>query len=152
MAKRSEKTVLFLCTGNYYRSRFAEILFNSVAGKMGLPWKASSKGLALKFGVNNIGPMSSCAVKALQTLGLCATEDWTRLPAEVAVDDLEQANLIIALKQAEHLPMLKDRFSAWVERVEFWHIEDAPGVLPQIEREVMGLTGRLSGGSKRQAP
>ena len=22
------KTVLFLCTGNYYRSRFAEILFN----------------------------------------------------------------------------------------------------------------------------
>ena len=45
MAKRSEKTVLFLCTGNY-RSRFAEALFNSVAGKMGLPWKASSKGLA----------------------------------------------------------------------------------------------------------
>jgi len=27
MAKRSEKTVLFLCTGNYYRSRFAEVLF-----------------------------------------------------------------------------------------------------------------------------
>jgi protein-tyrosine-phosphatase len=41
MAKRSEKTVLFLCTGNYYRSRFAEVLFNSVAGKMGLLWQAS---------------------------------------------------------------------------------------------------------------
>ena len=38
MAKRGEKTILFLCTGNYYRSRFAEVLFNSVAGKMGLPW------------------------------------------------------------------------------------------------------------------
>ena len=42
MAKRNEKTVLFLCTGNYYRSRFAEILFNSVASKLGLPWQASS--------------------------------------------------------------------------------------------------------------
>jgi protein-tyrosine phosphatase len=35
MAKAA-KDILFLCTGNYYRSRFAEILFNSVAGKMGL--------------------------------------------------------------------------------------------------------------------
>jgi protein-tyrosine-phosphatase len=46
MAKRSEKTVLFLGTGNNYRSRFAEALFNSVAGRMGLPWRASSRGLA----------------------------------------------------------------------------------------------------------
>jgi protein-tyrosine phosphatase len=48
MAQRSEKTVLFLCTGNYYRSRFAEVLFNSVADRMGLPWRASSRGLALE--------------------------------------------------------------------------------------------------------
>jgi protein-tyrosine-phosphatase len=58
MAQRGEKSVLFLCTGNYFRSRFAEILFNSVAGKMGLPWKASSKGLALEQGVNNVGSMA----------------------------------------------------------------------------------------------
>ena len=45
MGQRGHKGVLFLCTGNYYRSRFAEILFNSVAGRMGLPWKAMSKGL-----------------------------------------------------------------------------------------------------------
>ena len=51
MAQRSEKAVLFLCTGNYYRSRFAEVLFNSVAGKLGLPWRASSRGLALERGV-----------------------------------------------------------------------------------------------------
>jgi protein-tyrosine-phosphatase len=47
MRQRHEKTVLFLCTGNYYRSRFAEVLFNSVAGKLGLSWVASSRGLAL---------------------------------------------------------------------------------------------------------
>src|SRR5262249_57225544 len=61
MARRSEKTVLFLCTGNYYRSRFAEALFNSVAGRMGLPWRASSRGLALERGVNNVGPMAVSA-------------------------------------------------------------------------------------------
>lgn len=54
----SSKNVLFLCTGNYYRSRYAEILFNSVAGRMGLPWRASSRGLALERGVNNVGPMA----------------------------------------------------------------------------------------------
>ena len=40
MGQRGTKGVLFLCTGNYYRSRFAEVLFNSVAGQMGLPWRA----------------------------------------------------------------------------------------------------------------
>jgi protein-tyrosine phosphatase len=54
--------VLFLCTGNYYRSRYAEVLFNSVAGKMSLAWKASSRGLALERGVNNVGPMEVSAV------------------------------------------------------------------------------------------
>jgi hypothetical protein len=36
MKQRQEKSVLFLCTGNFYRSRFAEIQFNSVAERMGL--------------------------------------------------------------------------------------------------------------------
>jgi len=36
------KTVLFLCTGNYYRSRYAKILFNSKAEEMGLDWNAVS--------------------------------------------------------------------------------------------------------------
>lgn len=40
--------VLFLCTGNYYRSRFAEYLFNREAKQHGLNWHADSCGLALK--------------------------------------------------------------------------------------------------------
>src|SRR5215470_14270853 len=104
MAQRKHKTVLFLCTGNYYRSRFAEALFNSVAGKMGLAWQASSRGLALERGVNNVGPMATSAVKALEALGVRAADAVTRLPTQVTSDDLERAALIIALKHAEHLP------------------------------------------------
>jgi predicted translation initiation factor SUI1 len=153
MAKRSEKTVLFLCTGNYYRSRFAEVLFNSVAGKMGLPWRASSRGLALERGVNNVGPMAGAAVKALEARGLRAVAEFARFPIQVTVGDFEAANWIIALKEAEHLPLLQERFPAWTEKVEFWHVDDAPEVLDLIEREVMDLAACLIvGGRKRVAP
>src|SRR6184192_2839067 len=107
MAKRSEKTVLFLCTGNYYRSRFAEVLFNSLAGKMGLLWRASSRGLALERGVNNVGPMTASAIKALEAMGVCAGDDCARPPAQVTAEDLQAADRVVALRQDEHLPLLQ---------------------------------------------
>jgi protein-tyrosine phosphatase len=153
MKQSQENTVLFLCTGNYYRSRYAEILFNSVAGKMSLPWKASSRGLALERGVNNVGPMAAPAVKALEARGLCAVAEFARFPIQVTVQDLEKAHCIVALKEAEHLPLLRERFPAFTEKAEFWHVDDAPEVLALIEREVMDLAARLvSGGRKRVAP
>lgn len=149
MAKHSEKTVLFLCTGNYYRSRFAEALFNAVAGRMGLPWRATSRGLALERGVNNVGPMATSAIRALEALGACAGEACARLPVQVTTDDLERADRVVALKQDEHRPLLHERFPAWAEKVEFWHVDDAPEALARIEQEVMGLVARLLGGGNR---
>ena len=134
MRQRYEKTVLFLCTGNYYRSRFAEVLFNSVAGKMGLPWRASSRGLALERGVSNVGPMEVSAVKALEARGLRAVAEFGRFPTQATVEDFEAAHWIVALKEAEHLPLLQERYPAWAEKVEFWQVDDAPEVLGLIER------------------
>jgi predicted translation initiation factor SUI1 len=151
MAK--QKTILFLCTGNYYRSRFAEVLFISVARKMGLAWNASSRGLALERGVNNVGPMATAAIKTLEAMGIRDAERCGRFPAQVTVDDLEQADVIVALKHAEHLPLLQERYPAFAERVEFWHVEDAPEALALIEREMMDLMARfLGGGKKRGSP
>jgi translation initiation factor 1 len=49
--------------------------------------------------------------------------------------------------------LLQERFPAWAEKVEFWHVDDAPEVLDLIEREVMDLAARLiGGGSKRESP
>ena len=150
MAKHTEKTVLFLCTGNYYRSRYAEIYFNSVASKMGLPWRATSRGLALERGGGNVGPMSALAIKAVEAMRLRDAEAISRFPIQATSEDMENAAFIVALKHAEHLPLLQERFPAWVDKVEFWHVDDAPGVLTLIEREVMGLTARLISGGKRQ--
>src|SRR5437867_2148539 len=150
MKQRQEKKLLFLCTGNYYRSRFAEILFNSVAEKMGLPWRASSRGLALERGVNNIGPMAVFAVKALEARGLRGLSEFARFPIQATAEDFEKAKWIVALKEPEHLPLLQERFPAWAEIVEFWQVDDAPEALAMIEREVMDLAARLIGGGRRR--
>src|SRR5437763_13560602 len=92
MRQRHERNVLFLCTGNYYRSRFAEVLFNSVAGKMGLPWRASSKGLALERGAGNVGPMAVSAVQALEALGVCAGDDCAPARAQATEEDIAPAD------------------------------------------------------------
>jgi protein-tyrosine phosphatase len=62
----SKGRILFLCTGNYYRSRFAEELFNHYAQRRGVNWQASSRALALERGWTNVGPISRYAIEALR--------------------------------------------------------------------------------------
>ncbi len=151
MSQKQVRNVLFLCTGNYYRSRFAECVFNAAATRMGLPWRATSKGLALERGTNNLGPMATSAVKALKEMGISGGGELTRLPAPVSEDDFAKAAKIVALKEAEHRPLLIERHPEWTEKVEYWTVDDVPGVLPEIETQVNGLIARLLGG-RLEAP
>ena len=50
------KTVVFVCTGNFYRSRFSEYLFNALVKRHGLPWRATSRGLRAKM-ADGEGPL-----------------------------------------------------------------------------------------------
>ncbi|NEQ20686.1 MAG: hypothetical protein F6K28_15895 [Microcoleus sp. SIO2G3] len=50
---------LFLCTGNYSRSRFAEHLFNALAPKYGLHWIATS-GAVLCLAARSCRSERSC--------------------------------------------------------------------------------------------
>src|SRR6185295_1581269 len=113
-------------------------------------WRASSRGLALERGLNNVNPIAVVAVKALEARGLRAIADFGRFPIQVTVEDFEAAKWIVALKEAEHLPLLQERFPAWAEKVEFWHVDDTPEVLGLIEQEVMGLVARILGGGQLQ--
>ena len=144
------KKVLFLCTGNYYRSRFAEILFNQLAAERGLDWSADSRGLAIEFNKANAGAISHFAVEKLNALGIDVSEP--RFPQRVSVDDLEAADLTIAMYDAEHRPMVLERIPDWVDRIEFWKVPDIDFVPPsialsEIEQQVKSLVARLSAAS-----
>jgi protein-tyrosine phosphatase len=141
------RTVLFLCTGNYYRSRFAEMLFNALAREHGLAWYADSRGLALEKGVNNVGPISVTAVNTLQGLGVNLPGP-ARYPLQVQEQDFQQATLVIALREAEHRPYVSARYPAWVDTIEYWHVHDGNPTpvynpLTEIEKEVRRLIQRL---------
>lgn len=152
MNQRSRKSVLFLGTGNFCRSRFAECLFNSVAARMGLPWPGSSRGLAPEQPGRKNGPMDVAAIKALEARGIRAAE-CSRAPAEVTSADLGAADRVVALNQVEHQPLVRERFATQAEKVEYWQVADGPEALAAVEKEVMGLVARLLGGGERpQAP
>jgi protein-tyrosine phosphatase len=153
-----QRTVLFLCTGNFYRSRFAEVLFNAVAGNVAPAWRADSRGLALELGWANVGPMSRSAVERLAALGV-HSDACLRSPRAVSEDDLRGAGLIVALKEAEHRPLLARKHPGWDDRVEYWQVHDldcAPPhqALAAIEGEVWALAARLAGdhGGSAAAP
>jgi len=143
------RTVLFICTGNYYRSRFAELLFNAIAQECGLSWRAISRGTDV-YGAGrwNVGPISVHAREALEARGVSLDPDL-RLPLPLTTDDLVDADLLVAVCEAEHRPHLERDFSQMAAQVEYWGVEDlgvtpAEDALAAIERHVLALLDRLT--------
>jgi protein-tyrosine phosphatase len=122
--------VLFLCTGNYYRSRFAEELFNHLAAQQDHPARASSRGLAVERGIFNFGPISTHTIKGLEQRGITITKPM-RKPQALTEFDLQNATLIVAVKEAEHRPLMQERFPEWVSRVRYWAIHDLDQETPE---------------------
>jgi protein-tyrosine phosphatase len=141
--------VLFLCTGNYYRSRFAEILFNHLAKDAAPGWSAFSRALAIELGTRNEGPVSA------HTRQACADRDIEiaqpiRFPQSAGEVDFLSAARVIALKEAEHRRYMRERFPQWEDRIDYWHVHDLDAAEPgdacsEIERLVRMLVSELGG-------
>ncbi len=140
------KRVLFLCSANYYRSRFAEHFFNWLVEQEGLPWQADSRGLAVDKWPD-LEQLSHYSIDALNRRGI-PVDGEQRDPKQLTVRDLGNCDLVIAVKEAEHRAMMIDKFPLWADQIEYWQIDDidcAPPdeALPVLEEKVRDLVRRL---------
>jgi protein-tyrosine phosphatase len=139
------REVLFVCTGNYYRSRYAEAWFNHEAARRGLAWRAFSRGLAIPpASPSGLSPYAARRLKARQI----SREHTAPDPVPLTEADLRRATRIVALKETEHRAVLAGRHPAWESRVEYWEIDDldtAPSAvsLAAIESHVDALLAEL---------
>lgn len=138
--------VLFICTGNFYRSRFAEAAFNHRARQTGSRWRAFSRGLAIHL---IDGDLSPYAATAMGERGI--SRDCTG-PTRVALseDDFRRAGRVVALYESEHRPLMEEHFPRWADRITYWHVGDLgecePAVaLDEITRRAEALLAELDG-------
>lgn len=116
--------VLFICTGNYYRSRYAEARFLTWSRHRGFPLRVASRGLAIDVEQKtNKGPMSPYAVDRLRDHGI-DPDPFLWMPRDLTEDDLSSHALRIAVDRDEHAPLVERRFPTWVDRLDYWDVAD----------------------------
>lgn len=146
--------VLFLCTGNYYRSRFAEEVFNHLCEQKGLPWRADSRGLDPDVdAIGNTGNLSPLAIERLLSRGYVARGN--RPPMSAVPADLDVADLIVALDRDEHQPLVMSGFPAHASRITYWDIKDIlfeipSSALDKLEARVIALIDELEARGRKE--
>lgn len=138
--------VLFLCTGNYYRSRLAEELFNHFAEVEGLSVRATSLGFTPHPEINP-GTISIFTIKALSDRGI-TPQGAHRLPAPVQAQDFAGFRYHIAMSETEHRPMMERMFPKIQNQVRFWQVEDLAweeprNAIAKTEAEVRKLISEI---------
>ncbi len=136
--------VLFVCTGNYYRSRYAELYFNWRVPPEA-SWRAESRGFRLSE--QNVGPISPLVPTRLAAAGLVAPNEQ-RMPLVLSEEDLRRSRYIVALDADEHPPYVERLFPNWRDQFRYWRIGDlgfmtSEDALPAIEHAVDELIHEL---------
>lgn len=117
--------VLFVCTANIFRSRFAEEVFNSLAQSSNISAQAFSAGL--KVGEYHIRKIYRPAMDQLKYLNINP-----KRPDELSVHindiNLQGYDRFICMDENEHRPMVES--SSLLQNIDFeyWNIIDEPKV------------------------
>jgi protein-tyrosine-phosphatase len=96
---------------------------------VGLDWVAQSRGLALERGAHNVGPISPFALHALKEMAI-TPRGADRFPRQWTVDDLAAADSLVAVKETEHRPLMRERFGKWERLADYWNVHDVEDVAP----------------------
>jgi protein-tyrosine phosphatase len=143
--EKAHRTVLFVCTGNYYRSRYAELLFHALA-PADLGWRADSRGFAPTPW--NTGPIAPVVLERLAAAGITPPASL-RDPLRLVPADLEAADLLVALDEKEHRPYVEGLGQPWRSRFRLWVVPDlhewpVERALSAIDQAVRELVAELS--------
>jgi protein-tyrosine phosphatase len=144
----SEKQILFICTGNYYRSRFAEAVFNYYMSKKKSHWKAYSRGLNISAltPTQRKVPVSAYTVTELNKLNI-PLSFVDGQPTQLVQADLDSSHYVIALSRSEHKPLLEKGFTR-LSKIQYWEVEDMhlassdqalPAILTQVQKLIQQL-------------
>jgi protein-tyrosine phosphatase len=112
-----------------------------------LNWRAISRGLAIER-VIEINKLSRFTFAAMLQRGIKRQHTSVDLNALTPLD-LIDADLAIAMCEAEHRPMMIEKYPLWVDHVIYWHVSDLPDcqpceAIPEIERQVFLLLDSIS--------
>jgi low molecular weight protein-tyrosine phosphatase len=139
------RRVLFICTGNFYRSRFAEAVFNHHAEQRHASWTAFSRGLAVHLAEGRLSPFTAEALCTRKIEFRHTGLDRVQLSEE----DLSKSYRCVAMDRLEHFPMMLKQFPTWADRIDYWDVSDIPyrcstDALPEIEIKVIQLLEEVS--------
>ena len=121
--------ILFVCTGNIFRSRFAEEVFNHLCKTKNVNATAFSAGLKVgKYRQRKMYKPALIELKRLEIIPSRSDED------SIHINDIDISiyDQIICMDRQEHKPMVDSNQFLSSYAIKYWDIVDMPKVSSQI--------------------
>ena len=143
--------ILFICTGNFYRSKFCEAFMENEGKVLKIPIRTMSRGFEISLAdkvASIYGETSPYTIQRLDQLGIdCGKVKKRRTP--VSQHDINSNDIIVIIDKAEHSPYMEN-FDFPENRTVFWEVKDiadwtAKETLDELEKSCHKLSFKLWG-------